>query len=247
MSHPRAKSGSNAPLPIASPAPLGGARPEAGAARPHPGRVRRRYRDVRARRRLARRDGPGGRAHVRPGAQPRALRAALLRDAAALRRRGVRRRDVRGLDPVRDPSRAPASRGAPRAAADAPIEERTRRSRCAPCPGPRASSNSTMLSTDNGNPDFGISASAPGSGRLRQLRAASSRNTTVGMVIAIPTIESAAGAFQSTYASQAIVIRKMPSPTSETAIPLQSTRKSRWRSGASRRARSKPPGRSSAS
>ena len=75
----------------------------------------------------------------------------------------------------------------------------------------------------------------------------SSRNTTVGTVIPMPTIESAAGAFQRTYASQAIAIRKMPSPTSETVMPLQSTRKSRWRSGDSRRARSKPPGRSSAS
>jgi hypothetical protein len=75
----------------------------------------------------------------------------------------------------------------------------------------------------------------------------SSRNATVGTVIPMPTIESAAGVFQSTYASQAIVIRKMPSPTSETAIPLQRTRKSRWRRGASRRARSKPPGRSRAS
>src|SRR5690242_7804152 len=39
----------------------------------------------------------------------------------------------------------------------------------------------------------------------------------------------------------------MPSPTSETAMPLQRTRKSRCRSGARSRARSKPPGRSSAS
>ena len=63
----------------------------------------------------------------------------------------------------------------------------------------------------------------------------------------IPTIESAAGAFQRAYASQAIAIRKMPSPTSEIAIPIHSTRKSRWRSGARSRARSNPPGRSSAS
>src|SRR3954451_18634633 len=73
------------------------------------------------------------------------------------------------------------------------------------------------------------------------------RKASVGIVIPIPRIESAAGAFQRTYASQAIATRKMPSPSSETAIPAQSRRKSRWRSGARSFTREKPPGRSSAS
>ena len=74
-----------------------------------------------------------------------------------------------------------------------------------------------------------------------------SRKAIVGTVIPMPTSASAAGAFQSSYACQAIATRKMPSPTSETVIPAQSRRKSRCRSGARRLTREKPPGRSSAS
>src|SRR5215213_7569045 len=39
----------------------------------------------------------------------------------------------------------------------------------------------------------------------------------------------------------------MPSPRSETVIPVQRSRKSRWRRGARRLTRENPPGRSSAS
>ena len=60
-----------------------------------------------------------------------------------------------------------------------------------------------------------------------------SSSTIVGMVIAMPTIDSAAGAFDSSYTCQAIATRKMPSPTSDAVIPIHSRRKSRWRSGAS--------------
>ena len=74
-----------------------------------------------------------------------------------------------------------------------------------------------------------------------------SRQTIVGTVIAIPTIESAAGAFQTAYTCQAIATRKMPSPSSDTVMPDHSSRKSRCRSGASRFSRVNPPGRSSAS
>ena len=55
--------------------------------------------------------------------------------------------------------------------------------------------------------------------------------STVGTVMPMPTIASAAGAFQRLYASQATAMRKMPSPTSETDMPVQSTRKSRCPSG----------------
>src|SRR5919109_3036741 len=41
--------------------------------------------------------------------------------------------------------------------------------------------------------------------------------------------------------------RKMPSPRSEMVIPVHRRRKSRWRRGARRLTREKPPGRSSAS
>ena len=71
-----------------------------------------------------------------------------------------------------------------------------------------------------------------------------SRQTIVGTVMAIPTIESAAGAFQTAYTCHAIATRKMPSPTSDTVIPDHRSRKSRWRSGAKRFSRLKPPGRS---
>jgi hypothetical protein len=62
--------------------------------------------------------------------------------------------------------------------------------------------------------------------------------------MAIPTTDSAAGAFQTVYTCQAIATRKMPSPSSDTVIPDHSNRKSRWRSGAKRFSRLKPPGRS---
>ena len=73
------------------------------------------------------------------------------------------------------------------------------------------------------------------------------RHAIVGTVIAIPTTESAAGAFQSSYTCHAIATRKMPSPKSDTVIPLQRSRNRRWRSGCSRFTRENPPGRSSAS
>ena len=60
-----------------------------------------------------------------------------------------------------------------------------------------------------------------------------SRHAIVGSDIAMPTIDSAAGAFQSEYAVHAVATRKTPSPTSETLMPAQSRRKSRWRSGRS--------------
>ncbi len=75
---------------------------------------------------------------------------------------------------------------------------------------------------------------------------ASSR-TIVGMVIAIPTIESAVGAFEMAYTCQAIATRKMPSPISEPVWPPQSSAKSRWRRGARSWTRLNPPGRSSES
>ena len=71
-----------------------------------------------------------------------------------------------------------------------------------------------------------------------------SRHTIVGMVIAIPTIASAAGAFQTAYTCHAIATRNTPSPTSDTVIPVHSSRKSRCRSGANRFSRLNPPGRS---
>ncbi len=76
---------------------------------------------------------------------------------------------------------------------------------------------------------------------------AGSMQRIVGTVIPIPRSERAAGAFQSSYACQAIAMRKMPSPSREIVIPLQSSRKSRPRSGARRFTREKPPVRSSAS
>jgi len=71
-----------------------------------------------------------------------------------------------------------------------------------------------------------------------------SRQTMVGTVIAIPTTDSAAGAFQTAYTCQASATRKIPSPTSETVMPAHRSRKSRWRSGANRFRRLNPPGRS---
>src|SRR5689334_1413087 len=70
------------------------------------------------------------------------------------------------------------------------------------------------------------------------------RHAIVGTVIAIPTIESAAGVFQSEYAVHAIATRKTPSPTSDTVMPAQSRRKSRDLSGRSKPTRATPPGRS---
>jgi hypothetical protein len=63
----------------------------------------------------------------------------------------------------------------------------------------------------------------------------------------MPTIDRAAGAFQRTYASHAIATRKTPSPRSETVMPAQRRRKSRWRSGARVVIEESPPGRSRAS
>src|ERR1700751_250423 len=72
-----------------------------------------------------------------------------------------------------------------------------------------------------------------------------SRQKIIGTVIATPITASAPGAFQRLNAVHAIAIRKMPSPTSETAIPIQRTRKSRdARSGRRRPTRARPPGRS---
>src|ERR1700751_5003944 len=61
----------------------------------------------------------------------------------------------------------------------------------------------------------------------------------------MPITASAPGAFQSLNAVQATAIKNTPSPTSETAIPVQRTRKSREaRSGRIRPTRARPPGRS---
>src|SRR6476619_3243959 len=72
-----------------------------------------------------------------------------------------------------------------------------------------------------------------------------SRQKIIGTVIATPITASAPGAFQRLNAVHAIAIRKMPSPTSETAIPIQRTRKSREaRRGRRSPTRARPPGRS---
>src|ERR1700709_384753 len=57
--------------------------------------------------------------------------------------------------------------------------------------------------------------------------------TSVGTGIATPTTARAVGASESAYTCQAIATRNTPSPSSDTHIPLQSSRKSRWRSGVS--------------
>ena len=94
-------------------------------------------------------------------------------------------------------------------------------------------------------------ASAPSSTRRRSKRSLAtpptSSRTIVGTVIAMPTIASAVGVFDSAYTCQAIATRNAPSPSSETDIPVQSRRKSRWRSGASERTPFPALARSSAS
>src|SRR5581483_2827354 len=74
-----------------------------------------------------------------------------------------------------------------------------------------------------------------------------SKQAIVGAVIAIPITDSAAGAFHSAYAVHAVATRNIPSPTSETLIPIHSRRKSRVRSGLKRPTRATPPALSSPS
>ena len=93
--------------------------------------------------------------------------------------------------------------------------------------------------------------SAASSTRRRSKRSVTtppiSSSTIVGTVIAIPTIESAVGAFESAYTCHAIATRNTPSPISEPVCPPHRSAKSRWRRGATRFTRVKPPGRSSES
>jgi hypothetical protein len=58
-----------------------------------------------------------------------------------------------------------------------------------------------------------------------------SNSSTWGIVCATPITASAVGAFESSYACQASAIVVMPSPRSDTVIPLHRKRKSRCRSG----------------
>src|SRR3954452_15010338 len=74
-----------------------------------------------------------------------------------------------------------------------------------------------------------------------------SRKRMVGTVIAMPTSDIAVAAPDIAYTCHASATRNAPSPISEMQAPPHSSRKSRWRSGASRPPRATPPARSSAS